>query len=208
MAADKWPLTSLIPRCDACGQPLDMSPSASDQRGGSVVGVYTMHGGTRLDEDDRHNLVHTHHFSEVQPRLGGDEGLQWMVAGSFGQGMDAAGALPGQKIHKANCDACVDLEATLRKGKSSSMRESEYKRYLALGKEALRMRRESQNLDLVVARQREQLLALQSQLDEMMVGVREIERLFEAMSTMVVDGQGCNILFDEEEGPAIGEQLG
>lgn len=197
-------------RCDACGTPME---ALSDQRGSSHVGVYTMHGGTRLGDDDRHNLVHKNHFDlpGLTAMVGSEMGLEWMVQGSFGLVRDAAGALPGQRIHKDNCESCVELEQMLAKGKSRSMSKKEYEMYLKMGGEALRKRRESQKLDLVVTRKREVLSSLQFQLDEMLEGVREIERLFGDMLTIGADGlgPGCGILYDDEmEDHLSGELLG
>ena len=124
-----------------------------------------MHGGTRLGHDDRHSLVHKNHFEQDTEGLSGmaenDAGLDWLVQGSFGLSRESMGALPGQRIRKENCESCVELEQMLAKGKSKTMREGAYKRYMKLGNEALRKHRESQNLDLVVAKKMEKLAALQ-----------------------------------------------
>lgn len=124
-----------------------------------------MHGGTRLGHDDRHSLVHKNHFEQDTEGLSGmaenDAGLDWLVQGSFGLSRESMGALPGQRIRKENCESCVELEQMLAKGKSKTMREGAYKRYMKLGSEALKKHRESQNLDLVVANKMQKLAALQ-----------------------------------------------
>jgi len=189
-------------RCDACGTLLE---GFAEQRGSGHTGVYTMHGGTRLGHDDRHSLVHKNHFEQDTEGLSGmaenDAGLDWLVQGSFGLSRESIGALPGQRIRKENCESCVELEQMLAKGKSKTMREGAYKRYMKLGNEALRKHRESQNLDLVVAKKMEQLAALQRELDGMLSGMREIERLLGAMSDIGADGlgPGCDIDYGQDE---------
>eukprot|EP00960_Hanusia_phi_P027216 746704-Hanusia_phi.AAC.1 len=64
-----------VDRCDCCGgdccglSSKEVFPhEAQMQRKSSIFGVYTMHGSTatQLDQEDRHNLVHTNHFSQVE----------------------------------------------------------------------------------------------------------------------------------------------
>jgi len=72
----------------------------------------------------------------------------------------------------------------LSKGKSARMREEEYNRYVQLTQDALRMRRESRNLDRVVERQRGKLGALEEELDGMLGRMKEVERLIGDMSNL------------------------
>mmetsp|Transcript_24921 Transcript_24921/g.48433 ORF Transcript_24921/g.48433 Transcript_24921/m.48433 type:complete len:98 (+) Transcript_24921:87-380(+) len=88
----------------------------------------------------------------------------------------------------------------LGKGKSSKMREVEYRRYVELGTEALRMRRESRNLDLVVDRQKARLLELQQELDTMLSTMREVERLFQEMSFADLKP---DVIYNDEEGCVV-----
>eukprot|EP00283_Hemiselmis_rufescens_P015242 CAMPEP_0173443578 /NCGR_PEP_ID=MMETSP1357-20121228/30190_1 /TAXON_ID=77926 /ORGANISM="Hemiselmis rufescens, Strain PCC563" /LENGTH=80 /DNA_ID=CAMNT_0014409499 /DNA_START=15 /DNA_END=254 /DNA_ORIENTATION=+ len=70
----------------------------------------------------------------------------------------------------------------------------EYRRYVELTHDALKMRRESHNLDKVVERQKEKLSALEEEMDNMLARMKEVERLFENLSNLKIDASdlaGC-----------------
>jgi len=181
-----------LERCECCGQQM----TGGHGRSTNVVGVYTMHGrhATGLGDDERHNLVHKNHFSNSAgaPDVGlRSANVAWMVSGSFGIGnqKDAtAGALPGQRIAKENCQACTEFEQILSKAKSTDMREQEYATYRALAAEAISLRRESERLDNVVARQLEKLTKLQGLLKEMLQKQDEVEQMLQDLGSWVKGG--------------------
>lgn len=143
-------------RCDCCGTRTSVpTEEARKQRGAGVVGVFTMHRvGTQLDDEERHVLLHTHHFDHASTQdpnaasdfLPGSVGASALAGKLFGT-EPPAGALFGRDVLKENCGSCLELEAMMAIQGEESVEADRRRRLAAQELEAIRLTREWANLD-------------------------------------------------------------
>jgi len=176
-------------RCDCCGEDCcglsgkEVFPhEAQLQRKSSIFGVYTMHGSTatQLDQEDRHNLVHTNHFSQVDVDSSPFLEREFQAPADQARwGLRSAGraektARDKEAELKQACKSCVELEEAMLLKNRKDEQVKELSDAHARKLEARQLLREADALDVIIARHIEELNALQERVSR--VENRDIEQ--------------------------------